>query len=126
MEADSVGRRLADFLAALGDELIGPADLLSVIAEHNAAFVNEAEGTDVAVVAGLEAARIIVLIAADLDILDAFAERSVGENVRRICIREDERAVRRGGPKSVHKVVRKLGRGQPGAAAVDDEALGAV
>ena len=96
VEADRIGRGFADLLAALGDQLVGAAQLLAVIAEHQAALVDQAEAADVAVVAGLEAARVIVLGAVDGDVLDALAERAVGQDAGRIGVGKDQRAVRRG------------------------------
>ena len=103
VEADRVRRGFADLLAALGDQLVGAAQLLAVIAEHQAALVDQAEGADIAVVARLEPARVIVLAAVDGDILDAFAERAVGEDVGRIGVGEDQRAVRGGGAKRLRR-----------------------
>src|SRR6185503_3146727 len=73
VEADSVRHRFADFLAALGDQLVSPAELLAVISEHLAALVDQAKAADIAVVAGLEPACVIVLAALDRHVFDAFS-----------------------------------------------------
>src|SRR5207244_2147951 len=81
VETHRVRRGFADLLASLGLQLVGATQFLAVIAEHEAALVDQAEGADVAVVACLEPARVIVLAAVDGDILDAAPERSVGDDV---------------------------------------------
>src|SRR4249919_3519467 len=65
MEAHRIRRRLADFPAPLWHELIGPAQLFAVIAQHQAALVNQAEGANIAVVARLEPTCVIVLATVD-------------------------------------------------------------
>ena len=61
--------------------MIGTAKLLAVVAKHQAAPVDNAERADVAVMARFEPARVIVLLTIDGDILDAFPERPVREDV---------------------------------------------
>ena len=48
-----------------GDQLVLAAHFLAVVAEHQAALVDQAEAADIAVVAGLEPAAVIVLAAVD-------------------------------------------------------------
>ena len=74
MEARGIGCGLADFLSAPGRKLVRAADLLAVIPEEDATLVDEPERADVAVVARLQPARIIVFVPLDADVLDAFAE----------------------------------------------------
>ena len=73
VEANGIGQAFADPLAALGQQLVGTAQFLAVIAQHQAALVDQAIRADVAVVARFEAAGVIVLAAVDGDVLDAFA-----------------------------------------------------
>src|SRR5215210_5544865 len=47
MEAGGEGDRVADLAAAFLDQLVGAAQLLAVIAEHQAALVDQAEAADV-------------------------------------------------------------------------------
>ena len=93
------------FLRPLGDQLVGAAQFLAVIAEHDAALVDEAEAADIAVVARFETARVIVLAALDGHVLDPLAERTVGENVGRIGVGEHQRAVRGGGAQTLRRVL---------------------
>src|SRR6185503_12735458 len=74
VEASGVGRGFADLLAPLCHELVGATKLLSVIAKHQAALVDQAERPDIAVVARFEAARIIVLSPIDRDVFHALSE----------------------------------------------------
>mgnify|MGYP003287646920 CR=1 FL=1 len=78
MEADGERHRAAHLAPAFLDQLVGAAQFLAVIAEHQAALVDQAEAPDVAVVGRANAARIIVLRAVDGDVGDALAERPVG------------------------------------------------
>ena len=73
--------------------VVGAAQLLAVIAEHQAALVDQPEAADVAIMSGGNAARIIVLRAVDGDIGDALAERAVSEDRGRIGFGERQRAV---------------------------------
>src|SRR6185503_17688348 len=76
VETDGVGRCVPDLLTSPGLQLVGAAQFLAVIAEHQTALVDHAEAADIAVVARLEPARVIVIAALDRDILDALAERA--------------------------------------------------
>src|SRR5215210_1160540 len=78
MEAHRIRRRFADLLASLGLQLIGAAEFLAVIAEHEAALVDHSECAHIAVVAGLQPAGVIVFGALDCDVLDSFTERPIG------------------------------------------------
>ena len=86
MEADGIRRRVTDLTAALRHHLVGAAQFLAVIAEHQAALMDQAEAADVAVVARFQPAAVIVLAALDGDVLDALAERAVGQDRGRIGV----------------------------------------
>ena len=88
--------------------------------------MDEAEGADIAVVARLEPARVIVLAAVDRDVLDALAERAVGENVGRVGVGKDERAVRGGRAERLDQLVGQIGRQRARPAAIDHQPLRAV
>ena len=92
MEAHGVSDRLADLLAAFGDQLLSAAQFLTVVPKHDAALVDEAKRPKIAVVARFQPTRIIVLGMIDRDVFDSLAKRTVGENVGRIRVGQDERA----------------------------------
>src|SRR5947209_8806670 len=60
VEADRIRRGLADFLATLGQELVRPAQLLAVVAEHQASLVDHCERANITGVARLQAAGLSV------------------------------------------------------------------
>ena len=91
MEAHGVTDRLADLLAAFGDQLLSAAQFLTVVPKHDAALVDEAKQPKIAVVARFQPTSIIVLGMIDRDVLDSLAKRTVGENVGRIRVGQDER-----------------------------------
>src|SRR5579884_1884881 len=74
VEEHTVRRAFADLLAAPGDQLVRAAQFLAVVAEHQAALVDQSEGAEITVVARLEAARVIVLAAVNGDVIDSLAE----------------------------------------------------
>ena len=84
------------------------------------------KAADIAVVAGLDAARVIVLAALDGDVLDAFAERAVGEDVVELVSARTSvlcaAVVRSAWTSSSGRSVGS----RPGPAAIDDQPLRAV
>jgi len=74
MEADGKGRSVLRLAPGLGNQLVGAAQLLSIIAEEKNPTVEQSEGAQIAVVARLDSARIIVLRAVDEDVRDSLAE----------------------------------------------------
>ncbi len=67
--------------------------------------MDQPERADVAIVAGFKPACVIVLAALDGDILDSFAERAVSDNVGRVGVGKDKRAVGGGGPETFDQFI---------------------
>ena len=104
MEADGIRRGVTDPPAAFRHHLVGASQLLAVIAEHQAALMHQSETADVAVVSRFQPATVVVLAALDGDVLHALSKRAVGQDRRRVGVRNDESAVPGRGAKALDQV----------------------
>ena len=62
------------------DGIMTVSEVIAIIADDDASPVNHPIAFDIAVVARVEPARIIVLVPVDGDVLDPAAERTVGRD----------------------------------------------
>src|SRR4051812_38841899 len=112
--------------AAGGDQHVLALQLAAVGGEAQLALMHQPEAPDVAVVARLDLHHASGLVAGELDLADALAERAVVVDRGGVAVAERQGRMGGGGAQRPRQIGGKRVDGAAGTAAIDDDPAGAV